>query len=154
MSKSPCICCRFSHVWLFVTLWTIACQAPLSMGFSRQEYWSKLPFPTPGDLPDPGTEPSSNWQASSLPPVPPEKHPLCVCVCVCVLVAQSCPTLCNPIKCSLPDFSVHGILWARILECIAMPSSRDRTQVSWKSVGWTLTISAIRQASGKPPKSL
>ena len=43
-----------SHVQLFVTLWTVACQAPLSMGFSRQEYWSGLPFPPPGDLSDPG----------------------------------------------------------------------------------------------------
>ena len=39
--------CVFSHVWLFVTLWTVACQAPLSMGFSKQEYWSGLPFPPP-----------------------------------------------------------------------------------------------------------
>ena len=45
-----------SHVWLFATPWTVACQAPLSMEFSRQEHWSKLPFPTPGDLPDPGIE--------------------------------------------------------------------------------------------------
>ena len=50
---------RFNHVRLFVTLWTVACQAALSMGFSRQEYWSRLPFPTPGDLPDPGIEPTS-----------------------------------------------------------------------------------------------
>ena len=42
-----------------VTLWTVAHQAPLSMGFSRQEYWSGLPFPSPGDLPDPGIEPGS-----------------------------------------------------------------------------------------------
>ena len=84
MSKSPCTCCRFSCVRPFVTLWTIACQAPLSMGFSRQEYWSNLPFPTPVDLPDPGIEQSSNWQVSSLPPVPPERLPrVCVCVCVC-----------------------------------------------------------------------
>ena len=48
-----------SHVRLFATLWTVPCQAPLSMGFSRQEYWSGLPFPSPGDLPDPGIEPSS-----------------------------------------------------------------------------------------------
>ena len=48
-----------SRVWLFVTLWTVALQAPLSMGFSRQEYWSGLPCPPPGDLPDPGTEPVS-----------------------------------------------------------------------------------------------
>ena len=49
----------FSRVRLFVTLWTVAHQAPLSMGVSRQEYWSGLPFPPPGDLPDPGIEPAS-----------------------------------------------------------------------------------------------
>ena len=53
-----CVCAsvlsHFSHVWLFVTLWTVACQAPLSMGFSRQEYWSELPCCPPGDLPHPG----------------------------------------------------------------------------------------------------
>ena len=46
-------------VQLFVTLWTVAYQAPPSMGFSRQEYWSGLPFPSPGDLPDSGTKPGS-----------------------------------------------------------------------------------------------
>ena len=46
-----------SRVRLFATLWTVAYQAPPSMGFSRQEYWSGLPFPSPGDLPDPGIEP-------------------------------------------------------------------------------------------------
>ena len=50
---------RFSRVWLFATPWTVAYQAPLSMGFSRQEYWSGLPFPSPGDLPNPGTAPGS-----------------------------------------------------------------------------------------------
>ena len=49
----------FGHVQLFVTLWTVAFQAPLSMGFSRQEYWSGLPFPSPGDLPDTGIKPVS-----------------------------------------------------------------------------------------------
>ena len=49
------------------TLWTVAHQAPLSMGFSRQGYWNGLPFPSPGDLPDPGTEPRSPTpQADSL----------------------------------------------------------------------------------------
>ena len=48
-----------SHVRRFATLWTVAHQAPPSTGFSRQEYWSGLPFPSPGDLPDPGTEPRS-----------------------------------------------------------------------------------------------
>ena len=46
-----------SRIRLFATPWTVAGQAPLSMGFSRQEYWSGLPFPSPGDLPNPGTEP-------------------------------------------------------------------------------------------------
>ena len=48
--------CVFSWVWLFVTSWTVARQAPLFMGFSRQEHRSGLPFPPPGDLPDPGIE--------------------------------------------------------------------------------------------------
>ena len=51
-----------------VTPWTVACQTPLSMEFSRQEYWSGLSFPSPGDLPNPGIEPrSSVLQADSLP---------------------------------------------------------------------------------------
>ena len=52
-----CVLSHFSSVWLFATLWTTACEASLSMGFSRQEYWSGLPCPPPGDLPHPGTEP-------------------------------------------------------------------------------------------------
>ena len=48
--------CVFNCVQLFVTPWTVACQAPLSMEFSGQEYWSGLPFPTPGNLPHPGIE--------------------------------------------------------------------------------------------------
>ena len=54
----------FCRVWLFVTLWTVAGQALLSMGFSRQEYWSGLPCPPPGDLLHPGTEPVSPASAS------------------------------------------------------------------------------------------
>ena len=58
-----------SRVQLFATPWTVAHQAPLSMGFSRQEYWSGLPFPSRGDLPDPGIEPGSPaLQADSLSP--------------------------------------------------------------------------------------
>ena len=63
-----------SDVRLFVTPWTVAYQAPLSMGFSRQEFWSGLPFPSPGDLPDPGIEPRSPaLQADALPSEPPGK---------------------------------------------------------------------------------
>ena len=50
---------RLSCVRLIATLWIVAHQAPLSMGFSRQEYWSGFPFPSPGDLPEPGIEPMS-----------------------------------------------------------------------------------------------
>ena len=56
---------------LFATPWTVACQAPLSMEFSRQEYWSEYPFPSPGDLPNPGIKPRSPaLQADSLPSEP------------------------------------------------------------------------------------
>ena len=79
-TKLKCICCvrkwkkvkSLSRVRLFVTPWTVAYQDPLSMGFSRQEYWRGLPFPSPGDLPDPGVEPRSPaLQADSLPSEPP-----------------------------------------------------------------------------------
>ena len=59
---------HFSHVWLFATLGTVALQAPLSMEFSRQEYWSRFPCPSPGDLPNPGIETrSAALQADSSP---------------------------------------------------------------------------------------
>ena len=65
---------HLSHVQLFATLWTVACQAPLSMGCSRQEYWSGLPCPSPGNLSDPGIKPVSvylHWQVGSSPLEPP-----------------------------------------------------------------------------------
>ena len=63
-----------SRVQLFGTPWTVAYQAPLSMGFSRQKYWSGLPFPSPGDLPDPGIEPGSPaLEADALTSEPPGK---------------------------------------------------------------------------------
>ena len=68
---------HFIRVQLFATLWTVADQASLSMGFSRQEYESGLPLPCPGDLPDPGTDLASlyllHWHAGSLPLAPPGK---------------------------------------------------------------------------------
>ena len=66
-----CVPRRFSHVRFFVTLWAAAHQAPVSMGFSRQEYWSELPCPPPGGLPDPGSNPCLlcflHWELGSLP---------------------------------------------------------------------------------------
>ena len=66
--RVPCCARSFSRVQLFATAWTVAHQAPLSMGFPSQEYWSGLPFPSPGALPNPGIEPGSPaLQADSLP---------------------------------------------------------------------------------------
>ena len=93
-SENVCMCVcvhiwvlnHFSHVWLYVIPWTIASQAPLSMGSSRQEYWSGQPFPSPGDPPDPGIEPmslispalaSGFFTASAT-----REAYLCVCVCI------------------------------------------------------------------------
>ena len=88
-----------NRVQLFVTPWTIAYQAPPSQEFPRQEYWNGLPFPSPGDLPDPGIEPTSPaWQVDSLPLnhlVSPQLNVhvslwtkvaphICECVCVCL----------------------------------------------------------------------
>ena len=91
------------HVWLFVTPRTVAHQAPLSVGFSRQEYWSGLPCPPPGDLPDPGIELRllclQHWQAGSLPLRPPGKPysvTLLPCIdawCTCWAVNKPKPSL-------------------------------------------------------------
>ena len=75
--SNPVKACGHTQLSLSVTLWTVAYQAPLSMGFFRQEYWSWLPCPPPWDLPDPGIEPSSPafpaLYVDSLPIEPPGK---------------------------------------------------------------------------------
>ena len=81
-----CLLSRFSHVQLFVTSWTVAHRAHLSMGFSRQEFWSGLPCPPPGALPDPGREHVSPVDSSSLSTqqAPARAHRLFIssgCVC-------------------------------------------------------------------------
>ena len=112
-----------SHVQLFATPWTLACRDPLSIGFSRQEYWRGLPFPSPGYLPNPGIDPRSpTLQASSLPAEPQGKPKntgvgsLSSPAAAAAKSQQLCPTLCDPIDGSLPDSSVHGIFQARVLE--------------------------------------
>ena len=128
---------------LFVTDWTVARQAPLSMGFSRQEHWSGLLCPSPGDLPNQGIKPGLPvLHADSSPSEIPGKPHMCPCiraylcvyiyvyvymyVCVYIYIyAQSCPTLYKPMSCSPPGSSVHGILHAQILEWVAIPFSRE-----------------------------
>ena len=68
-----------SCIQLFATLWTIARQASLSIGFSRQEYWSELPFPSPGDLPNPGLEPTSPALADRFFTTEPPRKPQFEC---------------------------------------------------------------------------
>ena len=83
-------------------------------------------FPSPGDLPDPGIEPGSpTLQADSLPSEPPGKPLTWVWVSE---VAQSCPTLCDPMDCSLTSSSVHEIFQARVLEWVAISFSRRSSQ--------------------------
>ena len=109
------------------TPWGLAYQAPLFMGFSRQEYWRGLPFLPPGDLPDPGIEPmslmfpaltSGFFNTSAIWEVP---------YLITESESVSCSvlsTLCDPVDCSPPDSSVHGILQARILKWVAVSLSR------------------------------
>ena len=100
-----CYAKSLSHVRLCATPWTVARQAPLSIGVSRQEYWSGLPFPSPGDLPNPGIEPQSpTLQADVLTSEPPGKPKGLVPLCFAHARTharthtQSCPRLCDPVE--------------------------------------------------------
>ena len=116
------------------TLWTVVHQAPLSMGFSRQEYWNGLPFPPPEIFPIQGSNLSLlcllHWQAGSLPLAPPGKPTVKWRLLSWVL------TLCDPMDYSPLGSSVYGILQARILEWVVIPFSRgschprNQTQIS------------------------
>ena len=105
-----------------MTPWTVARQAPLSMGFSRQKYWSRLPIPTPGDFPDPGIKPTSLVSCTSggFFTTSTTGEALVSMLKSESEVTQSCPTLCDPADCSPPGSSVHGILQARVLEWAAI----------------------------------
>ena len=127
-----------SRVQLFATTWTVAYQAPLSMGFSRQEYWSGVPFPSPEDLPNPGIEAGSpilhtDTSPSELPRKSIWKRAaynfLVTIIRVTVDVhAQSNLTLCDQMGCSLPGSSVHGISQVRILQWVAISFSWEFSQ--------------------------
>ena len=92
-----------SRVQLFVTPWTISYQAPLSMGFSRQECWSGLPLPSPGDLPDPGIEPRSpTLQVDALPSEPPGRSPGHYTSCQFSMLLHSLPSVASFNSCIPP----------------------------------------------------
>ena len=102
----------------------VARQASLSVGFSMQEYWSGLPFPSAGDLPDPGIKSGSPvLQEDSLPTEPAGSYHVMNFFMLCVKVLQSSD--CDSMDCSPPGSSVRGISQARILESVAISSSRD-----------------------------
>ena len=98
-----CMLSSFSCVQLFAIRWTTACQAPLSMGFSRQEYWNGLPCPSLGDLPDPGIEPTF-LMSPALAIGFSTTSDISVQFSS---VTQSRPTLCDPMNCSTPGLPVH-----------------------------------------------
>ena len=138
---SECMLRWFSSFQLFKTLWAIAHQAPLSMGFSRQDNWGGLPCPPP-NLPDPGIKPtvlmSPALAGGFFTPSTTWEVPLrsvctcvcvCVCACVCVIVTQSCLTLCDPMDYNSSGSPVHGILQERIWEWVAVPFSRGSSQL-------------------------
>ena len=92
-------------------------RAPLSMRFSRKEYWSELPFPPPGYLPDPGIEPTCPALAGGFFTTEPR-------VLNAAKLLQSCPTLCDPIDGSPPGSPIPGIFQARTLEWVAISFSK------------------------------
>ena len=99
---SACVLSHFSHVQLFAIPWTIANQSPLSMGFSRKEYWSGLPFPSPGDIPNPRIKPAPYALAGRFFTTEPYRKPSHNCFipkCVHALYLMFCHITIN----KLPD---------------------------------------------------
>ena len=125
-----------SRVRLFATPWTVAYQSSLSMGCSRQEYWSGLPFPSPGDIPDPGIEPRSpTLEADALTSEPPGQENsrrtsssalLTTLKPLTVWITTNYGKFLK--RWEYQTTSVHGILQAGILEWVAMSFSRGSSQ--------------------------
>ena len=126
----------FSRVWLCATLWTVAWQAPLSMGFSRQEYWSGSHSLLRGIFLTQGSNPHLlHRQADSLPLVPPGEPLLSLAAAAAAKSLQSCPTLWDPIDSSPPGSPVPGSLQARTLEWVAISFSN-----AWK---WKVKVKLL-----------
>ena len=132
-----CVCiCVLSSVWLFANPWTVARQAPLSMEFSRQEYWSALPFSTPGSLS------LSGWFFSFFL----SKKLLILFVCVCKLLSHVRLFL-NPWTVARQAPLSIGILGARILEWVVMSFSRGSSWPRHWTSGRYFTVWATREVS-------
>ena len=107
-----------SRVWLFMTPWTTAYQAPPSMGFSRQEYWSGVPLPSPKVylVSTRSSRSRLNMLNLSRQIILPNILSFVEAFVQFSSVVQSCPTLCNPMNYSLPGSSIHGIFQARVMD--------------------------------------
>ena len=139
LSVCVCVCSRLlSHVPLFVTLETASDQTPLSMGFSRQAYWSRLPFPILGNLPNPGIKSMSSESpgltSRSFTTVPPGKPLCCLAAATAAKSLQPCLTLCDPIDGSPPGTPFPGILQARVLKWDAITFSNVTKRNIFKSI--------------------
>ena len=152
-----CVCARARSVMSnSATPWTIAHQVPLSKEFSMQEYWSRLPFPTSGDLLNPGIKPESRvspvlaggfftcatWEAYKY-------------YVVVAKSLQSCPTLCDPTDSSPPGSPIPGILQARTLEWVAMSFSNAwKWKVKGKSLSRVRLLATPWTAAYQAPPSM
>ena len=142
-------------------VWTVACQAPLAMGFSRQELWSGLPFPSPGGLPDPRIKPESpTLQAVSLPSEPLENPKSFIPASLKLhLLGNALFSREEPVwtpacrDCSLPGSFGHGIFQARTLEWIAISFSRDLPDPRIEPESPTLQADSLPSEPLENPKS-
>ena len=120
-----CCCLFLSHIWLFVTPWTVACLVSLSMGISSQGYWSSSPFLSSGDLLNPGikpTSPASLLHCKLILYHSVVKPYVCVCVCVCV--------------CACVDVHLCVHVYMYFYTCICILSMRIINWKSWKYFTW------------------
>ena len=122
--------------------------------FFRQEYCSGLPFPSPGDRPDPGIKPVSPASAGRFSTAEPARKPLVLLAATAKLL-QSCPTLCDPIDGSPPGFPVPGILQARTLEWVAISFSNAwKWKVKGKSLSRVQLLATPWTAAYQAPPSM
>ena len=127
-----------SHVRLFATQWTVALQTPLPMGFSRQEYWSGLPFPSSGDLPDPGIEPRSPaLQADALTSEPPT-WPLIPQICQTYYVQIEALVFTSSGKCYFVG-SHNSRDQVRALSADGPQHLEDCLQMKWPTLSWKVS---------------
>ena len=120
-----CVCVH-SCAQLLATPWPVARQAPLSMEFPSQEYWSGLPFPTPRDLPDPGVKPESLASPALAGGV--FATVLILNTAAAAKSLQSCSTLCDPIDGSPPGSPIPGILQTKTLAWVAFPAPMHESE--------------------------